>query len=383
MPANKKLNVLQFICPTGFYGAERWIIALANSMDTERFQGDLVVTMEEPEADNPLIDLYPAAVGKTHILQEHGKLSLATVTELCELIRSTGVDIIHTHGYKSDILGVLAAKRTGIKSVTTAHGFDSDPDFKLGLYYRAGGVAFRYFDIVAPLSPELFEHCEQYRIAPEKLRLIPNGVDLTEIDAIATATDSGAGKAAEKATESDNGTRWIGYIGRLSEGKYVKDLVAVFAILAPDYPELKMRIVGDGPEREALEAQAQTLGLADRIDFMGFRKDRLELMQDLEIFGMASRKEGTPRVMMEAMALKVPVAAYDIPGVRELIIDGDTGLLAEFGDTDALAAQFRLYLDDPDRAGEFGQRGRGRIEDHFSGQALARKYESLFVEIMG
>lgn len=344
---------------------------MVNSLDTNRFEGDMVLTSPDANSDNPLVKMYPAAVGETHVLQEYGRLSLRTIPELCRMIREKNVDIIHTHGYKSDILGLIAAKKTGIKCVATAHGYESNPAFKLGMYFKIGGMALKYFDIVAPLSPELHEYCESFNIKPERLRLIPNGVDLTEIDALAPP---------QKPAATD-GTRYMGYIGRLARHKYVKDLISSFALLAPKYPELRLRIVGDGDEKGALETQARDLGLAERVDFLGFRDDRLDLMRDLEIFGMTSSSEGVPRVMMEAMSLKRPVVAYNILGVDQLIFEGDTGLLAEFGDVQAFASQCEKFLNDPASAQAHGERARSFIEREFSGQTLARKYGELFEEL--
>ena len=257
--------------------------------------------------------------------------------------------------------------------MATAHGYESNPAFKLGMYFKIGGMALKYFDIVAPLSPELYEYCESFNIKPDRLRLIPNGVDLTEIDALEPPE--------QKPTDTD-GTRYIGYVGRLARHKYVKDLVSSFAILAPKFPELRLRIVGDGVQKEALEAQALELGLAERVDFLGFRDDRLDLMRDLEIFGMTSSSEGVPRVMMEAMSLKRPVVAYNILGVDQLIFEGDTGLLAEFGDTEKFASQCEKFLNDPALAKAHGERARSFIEKEFSGRSLARKYGELFEEMM-
>ncbi len=371
--SSKKINVMQFICPSGFYGAERWILALVNSLDTDRFQGDMVLTSPDSNSDNPLVKMYPSAVGDTHVLQEYGRLSLRTIPELCRMIREKNVDIIHTHGYKSDILGLIAAKKTGIKCVATAHGYESNPAFKLGMYFKIGGMALKYFDIVAPLSPELYEYCESFDIKPERLRLISNGVDLTEIDAM---------EPQQAGNSSAEGVRYIGYIGRLARHKYVKDLVSAFAILAPKFPELRLRIVGDGVEKETLELQARDLGLAERVDFLGFRDDRLNLMRDLELFCMTSSSEGVPRVMMEAMSLKRPVVAYNILGVDQLIFEGDTGLLAEFGDVEKFANQCEKFLNDPASAKLHGERARKLIEKDFSGQSLARKYGELFEELM-
>ena len=118
-----RINVLQFITPAGFYGAERWVLALANNIDTTTVNCDLAVTRENADQDLTVAEQYPTSEGqKVHYLDMNGRFDARVIKELCRVIRERNIHIIHTHGYKSDILGLIAARRTGIKCVSTPHG---------------------------------------------------------------------------------------------------------------------------------------------------------------------------------------------------------------------------------------------------------------------
>ena len=129
----RTINVLQFITPTGFYGAERWILALDNNLDPEKVKSDLVVTTEkdwQPE----IIKHFNAGKCQAFEIEMNTRLSLSAIRALVKLIKQRDIDIIHTHGYKSDIMGLIAARISGIKSVSTPHGFGEPSDVKLKVF---------------------------------------------------------------------------------------------------------------------------------------------------------------------------------------------------------------------------------------------------------
>ena len=134
----KDLRILQFITPAGFYGAERWVMALANNIDQEHVTCDLAVTRESASQDLTVAELYPGTAGKVHYLEMSGRFDFRVVKQLCDVIRERRIDVIHTHGYKSDILGLLAAKKSGIRCVSTPHGFSGKVGFKLATFIKIG-----------------------------------------------------------------------------------------------------------------------------------------------------------------------------------------------------------------------------------------------------
>jgi len=371
-----KLRVLQFITPAGFYGAERWVLALANNVNRDGVICDLAVTRESPDQDLSVAEYYPRKDGQqVHYLDMHGRFDLRVVASLCDVIRSRQIDVIHTHGYKSDILGLLAAKRTGIACVSTPHGFSGNVGFKLATFIRMGTHMLRYFDQVVPLSEELMDDMKRFKVPESKTSFIRNGVDLTEIDAAL------ANLPEDKGLNSDS--RIIGFIGQMIPRKGIPDLIAVFDQLYQQAPDLRLQLLGDGSQRPELERQAAELSSTSAVEFLGFRSDRLELLSKFSLFVMTSSLEGIPRCMMEAMAVGVPVVAYDIPGVDQLVEHGKTGLLAPFGDKASLEACCKQVLDDPELAGTLSRNAREMVNERYSAARMANEYEVLFRKLTG
>lgn len=370
------LRVLQFITPAGFYGAERWVLALANNMNRDGVICDLAVTRESSEQNLSVAEYFPRSDGQqVHYLDMRGRFDFRVVGRLCDVIRNHRIDVIHTHGYKSDILGLLAAKRTGIACVSTPHGFSGNVSFKLATFIRMGTHMLRYFDRVVPLSEELMEDMKRFKVPASKTVFIRNGVDLTEIDAVM--------ETIPQDQNADTDSRIIGFIGQMIPRKNITDLIDAFDRLYQQNPDLRLQLLGDGSQRPDLERQAKEASCANAVEFLGFRSDRLELLSRFSLFVMTSSLEGIPRCMMEAMAVGVPVVAYDIPGVDQLVEHGKTGLLAPFGDKAALAECCNQILGDPELADRLSRNARELVNVRFSAARMADEYESLFRKLVG
>ena len=371
------LRVLQFITPAGFYGAERWVLALANNIEDGGLVCDLAVSDEGGEQDLSVVDYYPPSAGMTHKIPMSGRFDPSVIGRLCAIIRERKIDVIHTHGYKSDILGLMAAKRTGIRCVSTPHGFSGKVSLKLATFIRIGTFLLRYFDAVAPLSEELVADMRRFNVPQNKTRFIRNGVDLKEIDQELAAIGKDGQSRTRRSEEFV-----IGFIGQMIPRKGIPDLLAVFDRLYSANPQIRLRLVGDGAQRRELEMQVAGLGCRQAIEFLGFRNDRLALLEDFDLFVMTSSLEGIPRCLMEAMAVGVPSVAYDIPGVDQLVEHDKTGLLAPHGDRDALARCCESVINDPAAAQSRARNARQLIETRYSAARMAQEYQALFEELV-
>ncbi|EJI84220.1 glycosyl transferase group 1 [Alishewanella aestuarii B11] len=365
------VKVLHLICPTGYYGAERWISALLSVPPSANIEQHLAIT-EEPGVCDEVLQRCALPVERQHRIAMSSKFDLRAIKGLVELIRQQHVDIIHTHGYKSDILGAIAARWAGIASVCTPHGFENSTDKRLRAYMWLGGKAFHWFDWVCPLSPDILQTLlTQYRVNPAKVRLISNGVDLAEVE---------RGRQQPAAKSSHDFT--IGYIGQLISRKNISATLEAFALLQKQVPQSRLLLIGDGEERQRLTELAHQLGVAQKVEFLGFRDDRLQLLPTFDCFVMTSSLEGIPRCLMEAMAARVCVTAFNIPGVDQLITHGETGLLAEYGDTAALCQHWLDLLAAPERKLQLAQAGQHYVYQHFSAQAMEQAYSKLYQELV-
>jgi len=369
-----KINVLQFITPTGLYGAEMWILALAKNLDPQKINCQLAVTLESENHDIEIYKRFSLLGLNAYQIKMRGRFDPLCIIRLYKLIRQKKIDIIHTHGYKSDILGLTAAKLTGIKAVSTPHGFEHTTDLKLRFFIRLGSFAFKYFDRVAPLSEELKADIERFNVNHDKIQLIINGVDIEEIESERKKCISGLIFNPHE--------KKIGYVGQMIERKNLGELINTFDLLYKEYKNIRLILIGDGPERENLEKMTKELKSNSQIEFSGYRKDRLKFMKELDIFCMTSYLEGIPRCMMEAMAMGIPVAAYDIPGVDKLIIHEKTGLTAKFGKRDDLKECWKRLLFDEKFSKQIALNARKHITENFSAKRMAEEYTGLYNEIM-
>ncbi|WPL17705.1 Putative glycosyltransferase EpsD [Thiorhodovibrio winogradskyi] len=365
------MKVLQFICSTGFYGAERWILALAYYLDPSQVQCELAVTAEAQNADLQLVKEYQKTGQATHAIPMSGRFDLRAIRRLADLLTSQRFDLIHTHGYKSDILGILAARRAGIPVIVTPHGFESARDIKLRLFVWLGCKFMRYADCVAPLSPQLMDDARRHGVPEARLTYIQNGVNLKEVEAIAQNPAAVAPKQKKR----------IGFIGQLISRKNIGEMLDIFATLCQSRDDVELILVGDGEERANLQAQAARLPCTADIYFLGFRDDRLELLKSFDLFTMTSTLEGIPRCLMEAAAMSVPVAAYDIPGIDQLVKHQHTGLLAPFGDQAALLAHWNTLLDHPEQGQAHAKAGLDFVHQHYSAKRMAEEYTQLFYRV--
>jgi glycosyltransferase involved in cell wall biosynthesis len=176
------------------------------------------------------------------------------------------------------------------------------------------------------------------------------------------------------------GTLIIGYIGQLIRRKRVDVLIKAFHEL--DIASKHLCIVGDGAERADLEQLTASLGESGRVTFFGYRNDRVALLKAFDLFVLPSELEGIPRCLMEAMGAGVACIASDIPGSRDLIESGATGLLFPPGDATSLMRQMATLARDPITRSDLAIRGGQRVREAHSAEAMARNYASLYGDLI-
>ena len=159
-------------------------------------------------------------------------------------------------------------------------------------------------------------------------------------------------------------------------------MLDVFNIVWLSDNNCELVLVGDGNEREALELQASKLPCFNAIKFMGFRADRLEILSQLDLFVLTSLFEGIPRCLMEALGMGTPIAAYDIPGVDQLVKHEETGLLAPVGNVEVLASYWQRILNDAELSQKFSKNGLAFVNENFSGARMAKEYTELFESLL-
>lgn len=364
----RRLRVLQLGSPTGLYGAERWILALIKHLDPEKIESIVGVIKDEPSLEAPLCSEAEKLGFRTKIFEAYGKMNFSAVRQLRRFIRKAGIDILHTHWYKTDFVGWLAVRGTGCKIVSTPHGWSKQPGSKLMIYEWIDRCLYPLFDAVAPLSEELFKGLIRIPNMKRKTKLIRNGVDISEVDSVSRpSTDLLAWKG---------NSFLIGYVGRLISSKGLDVLLKAVSCL--DSHNWKLAVIGEGEQRKTLEQQAKVMGIQGNVSFMGFINDRIAYLKAFDLFVLPSRTEGIPRCLMEAMAASIPSVVSDIPGCRILISDRHTGLLFRSDDHKHLLSCINFMMDNPAQRINLGRNGRAFIDRSFSAERMAKQYTEFF-----
>lgn len=370
---SKPIKVLQLGSPTGLYGAERWILALIKHLDPQKIESLVGVIKDEPGLEAPLCKEAEKLGFKTHQFEAFGKINFGVIKLIRQFLLQEKIDILHTHFYKTDIIGFLATRGTPCKIISTPHGWSKKMDFKLWCYEMLDRLVFAFLDRVAPLSEDLHAPLTKIPGLDKKLCFIRNGVDLSEI--IQSFEVNSALVEQKRA-----GNFILGYIGQLIPRKGLDTLLKALAMVG-DIP-WKFFLVGDGPQREELEGLAAELGIKDNIYFMGFRQDRLDFLRGFDVFILPSRLEGIPRCLMEAMAAGVPIVASDIPGCNDLIKDQKTGLLFELDDHGMLAETIQKIATHHELRARIAHEAKAHVNEFYSAARMAKEYETLFFQMI-
>ena len=212
-------------------------------------------------------------------------------------------------------------------------------------------------------------------LSPKKIVVIPNGVDAARFPA--------AGPADLSAFGIPPGSQVVLTVGRLDRQKGLHDLIAAAALVVSKHPQAHFLLVGEGPERAALERSIREKGLTDRVHLAGWRSDIPELLAAGYALALSSLWEGMANVILEAMAAGLPVVATRVEGTLEIVRESETGLLVPPQSPPALAAALELLLSDRVRAKSMGQAGRARVTAELSWEKMVARYDELYRSIVG
>jgi glycosyltransferase involved in cell wall biosynthesis len=303
--------------------------------------------------------------------------------------------IVHTHMAKAGLLGRLAAfaynaTRGGApraRVIHTYHGHVLEGYFSpvmTRLFIGFERLLARVSDAIVAISPAIERELrDQFHIGrADQYRVVPLGFDLTPFAAIDEAARVRARQHLQLAADAEV----VCTVGRLTAIKQHRLFLDTIAAAAKTRPRVVALIAGDGELRPELEHYAGELGIADRVRFLGWRRDLATIYAATDVFLLTSRNEGTPVALIEAMAAAVPGVSTDVGGVRDVMGDTDTGRTAPFGDAGLLAQSIVELLSEPARRAEMGARARARVLAQYDIGRLVdditRLYRELLVEGM-
>ncbi len=360
-------------------GTELNAVRTAELLDRTRFDVS-VVCLQRGGPRGPLVARY-AAAGIPVIPLPLGKLygitALRQGMRLARLLRRQRVHIFHAHDYYSNIFGTGWARLAGTPLVIASRRWWTWPPRRM--HRILNRLASRLSHRVLTNSPAIGDMLHRNEGFPSsQVVVIPNFTDermLAPLSAerrVSLLHEFGVPQNA----------RVIGAVAGLNPIKDHATLLRAVAVLMPRWQDLHVIIVGDGPCRCTLATLADRLGLGGRVHFTGVRPDGPQLHQLFDISVLCSLSEGVPNTLLEAMAQAVPVVATDVGGVRDLGLDGRTGLLVPPADPERLAAALDSLLADPSRARAIGLAAQQHVHDHFSAWHVIASLERLYSAAM-
>ena len=295
---------------------------------------------------------------------------------LTELMAREGYEVVHTHSAKAGALGRLAAERAGTSRVVhTFHGFpfhefQSRP--RRAAYVAIERYLARRTDIFLAVGGAVAAEAVRRGIAvPERIRVINPAIEQSAGPAGPAARAAARGRLGVPV-----GCQVVGTVGRADYQKAPETFVDAIAGL--DRDDVYAVWIGDGPMRQEMEARAARRGLEGRFLCAGHRDDVPDLLPGLDVFAMASRYEGLPCAVAEAMAVGLPVVATAVNAVPDVVLPGETGLLVSPERPRQLAAAINYLLNEPAEAARMATAGRLLIADKFAPSSLATVLEAAY-----
>ncbi|MEA3308124.1 MAG: glycosyltransferase family 4 protein [Chloroflexota bacterium] len=292
--------------------------------------------------------------------------------------------IVHTHSSKAGVIGRLAARLAGVPVIVhTVHGWSFHghmSPLRRRLFIVLEKFAASFTDaMIVVAAPDIEKGLREGIGRPEQYHVIRSAIPLDEFDPATVDRD-----AVRRELGFPLDAPVLGNVGRFSPQKNPLDWVRVAGEVGRALPDCRFLLVGDGPLRADVEAALVKEGIAERTVLTGLRRDVPRLLVALDVFLLTSLWEGLPRVIPQALAMRIPVVANRADGTVEAISHGETGFLAAPGDLDALVQYSLTLLREPERRRAMGERGREFANREFDVREMvaqiARLYEQLLAQ---
>ncbi len=367
------LAVVQLAGSAEWAGGEVYLLQLAERLDRARFRLSVICP-----AEGPLVGrLERLGVSTTVIPMEARLADPRALLALAGSFRRARPHIVQSHGARANFYARLAARLAHVpRHISTVH--NSLYDYPISPLRRSAYVALDrltvpWTDTIVCVAQSLARDLiERSRVPARKIEVIHNGVDLARFDPSRADGERirrafGLGRAPV-----------LGIIGRMTPQKDHRTFLSALAQVRKAVPDARALIVGDGPLRQEIEAEAARLGAREACCFTGVREDIPDCLAAASVVVLSSESEGFPFTVLEALAMARPLVATAVNGVTEIVEPDQTGLLVPPRRPDLLARATLTLLRDPERARALGQTGRKAVEARFPLERMLERMERLY-----
>ena len=369
---SRPVRVMQLIDSMAFGGAEVLLRDLTRGLLARGYQVSVKYSTPGPLAE----DIQAMGVS-TARFPRLGRIDPFLLMQMWRHIRREKPDIVHTHLFKSDFHGRLAARLAKVPVViSTLHNCDrwaQNPFFS-----RIYGFTARFARKIIAVSDEVREYAiAQNLSSPETLKTIPNAISIENFK-----RDEAVGAKIRSEFGISSTAPLLGIVARLSEQKDHANFLHAAALISQVQPQARFLIVGDGVLRQSLQELANSLGLGESVIFCGIRRDTQAIYSALDVLVFSSRWEGLPVVLLEGMAAGLPVVATDVGGIAGVLKDGETGYLVAPADPQALAAGCLKLIGNSVVRKKMGAAANHHIQAHYSMDAMVDSISELYQTLL-
>jgi glycosyltransferase involved in cell wall biosynthesis len=368
------MNVVHLTASPFFGGPERQLLGLARSLPPP--YRSVFVSFPERGLCQPFLQEARRHGFEAEALVNNTPHVGAAARELGRRLRALRADVLCCHGYKPNLLGLVAARRRGVPIVAVSRGWTA-ATWRVRFYEWLDRRALRRMDAVVCVSEGQARKVRRAGVPEGRLHVIRNAI-LTE--RFGPRGDSG--RAFLQSFFPRPRSVLVGAAGRLSPEKGFAHLVDAAALVVHRYPEAGFVLFGDGPLRDDLARRIVRRRLGDHFVLAGFRPDLDRWLTSLDVTVLPSYTEGLPNVVLESFAARVPVVATAVGGTPEVVEDGVNGYLVPPGAAAPLARRVLELLGSEALRRRMGQSGYQRVREHFTFEAQARRYRTLFESLV-
>jgi glycosyltransferase involved in cell wall biosynthesis len=371
MKKDRKISVLHLRDSPWVDGPGRTILETGAGLNPAKYGYYVGAFCKKGEPANTFIKA--ATERKLNVFQiyeSHG-FDGTVLFQVRRLIERHNIDIVHTHEVRSDIIGLIAGKMSGIPVMTTLHGWIEN-GLKGRLFTRLDKSILRLFDHVITVSEKMKEQALVHSVRQEKVTVLHNALVLNNY------RRNAADKSFRREIGVADETLLVGNIGRLSPEKGQADFIMASRIVLERHQDARFLLVGTGDEKPRLEALVQNCGLNGKVVFLGYRPEMVPIYNSLDLVVQNSFTEGMPNVVLEALAMEVPVIATDVGGTSEAIIHDNTGILVKPGKPEEIAGLILKYINDKSEFMRMAERGKISVSMKFCMNERTRKLSELY-----
>jgi len=354
-------------------GAEKQVVLLAIGLKNAGHDVRVVLLTR----DGPRSESLRAAGVEVVLIGKKFKLDPTALWRLARWMKSWQPDVVHTWLFAANSFGRVAAKLAGVPVVIASERC-VDP-WKRRWHFWIDRRLQCVTDTITTNSDGVREFYNEHGIGIDSFEIIPNGVENSQTLKSQPTIDR---ETARKRLDVSVDRKLILAVGRLWPQKRIRDLIWAGELLGTLRQDSTLVIIGDGPQREAMVRHRDTVSRVEFVRFAGNRDDVAELLPHADAFWIASEYEGQSNAVIEAMLAGVPVIASNIPGNRDLVIDGETGCLFELGDEAKLVEKTNELLDHPDSASRLTLAAKQRIETNFTVPAMVDAHGELYRQLL-